>query len=365
MAEMNDEGRLVAEISPGQPIAFNTSMNDIIAPEEDDMPPVDDVTPPVNEPEDSPAPPVAEEDDAPPAPPIEEEDEDPFEGYSQAALATEALKRIRPDLIDGDIDKEMDWVEFVDKIDGYLGNTLQAGQQHLVNQTGEIQEYVEFLMSGGDPRVVETALKDVHYSKMDLEEASEEQKIGVIKAMYKEKQLGDEEIDSLVEGFKLSGKVDDMAASAVKLFDAKEKDIMKAAKLQRERDELAAKKQREELTSSINGIIDSGDVLGLSLSDNEKQELKDAFFNPTEIIEVPDGKGGTVARRFTKYQVLENEFKNDLKQQIAFAKLLLDGFKFDKVKEQGKAEGAKDIFAALDRGSGTRRVRKGYNAYLD
>lgn len=359
----DDEGRLVAEIEIGQPIAFNTSMNDIIAPEEDEAPPPEprDVTPPpAEEPEDT-QPPETPAD----PPPEEPEEDDPFEGYSQAALASEALKRKRPDLFGQDIDKEMKWEELIDTLDSYLGNTLQAGQQHLVNSTGEVKEYVEFLMGGGDPKVLETALKDVHYSKMNLEEATEDQKIDVIKAMYQEKQLGQEEIKSLIEGFKLSDKVDDMAASAVQMFDAKEKDIMKAAKKQKELDDLAATKQREELTSSINGIIESGDVLGLSLSDIEKQELKDAFFNPTEIIEVPDGKGGTVARRFTKYQVLENEFKKDLNQQIAFAKLLLDGFKFDKVKEQVKQETNSDIFRALDERSGGRRVRKGYNAYLE
>ena len=64
-------------------------------------------------------------------------------------------------------------------------------------------------------------------------------------------------------------------------------------------------------------IIDGGNILGMKLTDAEKEQLRSAYFEPTEIRQVPDGKGGTVTRRFTKYQVLEAEFKNDLEKQMA------------------------------------------------
>lgn len=362
MTENDQNEKLVAEIEVAAPIAFNTSMSDVIETEE---PEVDQTPlPETSQMEVSQEEEVVQEEVPVEQPEIQEsEEEDPYEDFSEAALITQALKKKRPDIFSDDVKKDLKWEDLIDNIDSYIANTLENGQEMILDNIGPAKDYVEFLLEGGDPKVIQDALQNTKYSQIDLEEASEEEKESVVKAMYKDLNLPEEEASALVETLKLSGKLDKKAAESVQHFDKKEKDILKAAKEEERRNKEIAEKQRQELVSNMNNIIDKGEILGLDLSDSEKKELKEAFFNPTEIVEVPDGKGGTVMRRFTKYQVLESEFKNSLEMQIAFGKLLLNGFKLSDIKEQGKRERDRDIIDILDRRKSST-IKKSNNAYL-
>ena len=371
MTDDNRELGFVAEIEVNQPpLAFNTSMSDIITHEEDGPEVLDeeDVLPTISAPlevETEVETEEEEEEEKKPDPVVEEE-ENLYEDYSEAALVGEALRKSRPDIFGNEIPKDLSWEDLIKNVDGYIDNTVQSTQSHLVNQTGDIAEYVDFLIGGGDPKTLEDALQNVKYSKLDLESATDDQKEELVAAMYKDMEVPPEEIKTLMENLKLGNKIDDKAVRAIARFDAKEKDIMKADIERKKADNQRDIEHRNQLTNSLNGIIDNGEVLGLALSEVDQNNLKEALFNPTEIREVSDGKGGTVLRKYTKYQILETEFKNSLEQQVAFAKLLIDGFKFDSIKEQGKRERDDDILNVLNnKGANASRSRKvSRNGYM-
>lgn len=405
MAE-TETGKLVAEMEVGGPIAFNTSMNDIIT--DDDIQGEEGgelivdtpggIDPNLNnensnepkpdaeihtDPEKAEAEKLAAEkaakdkkpgeagDKKPPVTLGDEEEEaarkEKYKDYSEAALASEVLKAQRPDLFGEDaIKKDMKWGEVIENIDKYIANTLRSGQEHLTGQVGKAQEYVEFLLQGGDPKTLQTALQDAKWSKIDIETATDEQKEAVVTAMYKKKDLGESEIKTIVDNIKMGKKLDDKAAEAISLFEKEEKNIIKNAKEQKRLEVVAQQNRVKKITTDINKTIESGKILGLEIDATEQQEIKDMFLKPTEIMEVPDGKGGTITKRFTKYQVLEAEFKENIEMQIAFGKLLKDGFNLGAIKNIGKIERDKDLMNLLENksGSGSTSRTSTRNAYL-
>jgi len=374
MAELEEQGNLVAEIEVGGPISFQTRMDDIISPEEEDDTLIDDKKPVVQistEPEPEPTPPVVdeeeeEEEEEPPVetvtPPIDEQ----YAEYSEAALVGVQLAKSRPDIFGEEIDKKMDWKQLISQLDGYVAKTLDSGREHILEQTAQYKDFIDFLMKGGDPAVLKDAINDGQYADLDLENATEDQLEESVRAMYMDLGLGKDETESLIETHKLSKKLNEKAQASTKHFDKKRKERLANETQQRRAQEQAHAEQVKQLTLSMNKIIDGGNILGMKLTDAEKEQLRSAYFEPTEIRQVPDGKGGTVTRRFTKYQVLEAEFKNDLEKQMAFGKLLLDGFKLDKIKEQGKEERDEDIMDLLNQRHGGNRSRQParQNAYL-
>ena len=140
MAELEEQGNLVAEIEVGGPISFQTRMDDIISPEEEDDTLIDDKKPVVQistEPEPEPTPPVVdeeeeEEEEEPPVetvtPPIDEQ----YAEYSEAALVGVQLAKSRPDIFGEEIDKKMDWKQLISQLDGYVAKTLDSGREHIV-----------------------------------------------------------------------------------------------------------------------------------------------------------------------------------------------------------------------------------------
>jgi len=312
----NNDAKLVAEIEVDSPIAFSTSMDDIVS-AEDTEDPNEEVQEGVEIPVE-PASADAEEK-------VEEQDENDeqddeessFDDYSEAALTLEALKRKNPLFSDIELEKDGEWGDFVEKLDDKI-NTLTK----------------------------------------EKEEA--------ILAMYKDMGLPDEEAKDLLETAKLNDKLDTKVSQAIKRFAKKEKEILENEKQRRELREKQQREQTQAIIDNMNSIIDNGEILGMDLSKKEREDLKDAFFKPSEVVEVPDGRGGTVLKRLTKYQVLEMEFKNSLEQQIAFGKLLIDGFKLDKIKEQTKKERDDEIINVLNGRKSSKRKRRSStrNAYL-
>lgn len=354
------DDKLVAEIEVNGPIAFNTQMDDIISTEEDDYQETEIVSDDPQEEEE-----VNEEviDQENIEKPSEEESEETYNDYSEAALVVEALKKKRPDIFNKDVKKGLKWDEFLDEVDDYIGESVKSATEYQIEMMGDAKEYVDFLLNGGDPKALQSALNNANFSKINIDEASDKDLEDLVRAMYKDLDLPDDEISDLLETAKITDKLQVKAKQAVERFKKKEQNILQAAKEEQIAIEEEQKVKRQQVTKQINDYIDSGNVLGINLSVKEKDDLKNAFFKPTEIIEVPDGKGGVEMRRFTKYQVLEAEFKNSLEKQIAFGKLLLDGFKFNNIKEQAVKERDKDILSVLNNRN-KFNSNKSKNAYV-
>jgi len=360
-----DDSKLVGEIEISPMASFATNMSDIISVDEDVETPVDDVETPVDDVETP-----ADDVEAPAEDPIEDlvqekEEEEVVDTpqTSQASIAARILEQRIPGIFGEDIDSKMDWEALINNLEDNIEKRIDSNKEAVLNSAGQAKQYVDFLLGGGSPKILERALENVQYSKLDIEQSSDEEKEMAITAMYTDMGLTSE-IPGLIEAIKLSNKLPDKTAGAVQYWDKKEKDILHNAKVQQDREDRETDRQRTSVTESMNSIIDSGNLGSMEIDTTQQTKLKDFLMNPTEIVEVSDNRGGTSLKKFTKYQKAEAEFKKSIEQQLIFANLLMGGLDLSKIKQQGKREGDENLMDLLNNQT-TKKRTKSVNRYLN
>lgn len=388
MAEIDDDSKLVASFDVGGPISLQAEMDDVITFGDEDEGEMLDGTQQglvgsvsmeggeanleSPEGEDSDDPDDYQQDDyqEDSQEDYQEDGQEDYQGediddFSDAAMVAKILDQNRPGMFE-DLKKDMQWEDLVEKLDNYVAEALHAGKDALMSEISEKADYVDFLLKGGNPQALQKALENSEYSKLDLEKATDEQKEESVRAMLLQRNYSPEDADELIESYKLKGIMDNKSEESQKFFKQREKSILQQAEENERRQQEQWKQYQLELRQNMTKIIDRKDILGIRLNDADAEQLKSDLFNPTELVDVPDGKGGFVTQRMTKYQVAEQKYKQSLDQQLAFAKLLLDGFDFTKIKNAGKIERDNELISKLNGRPGRPRRKPGTrNAYLE
>lgn len=291
----------------------------------------------------------------------DDDDDDPYREYSDAAkIAIEEIKDGTFELEEKLIPKDLD-VSTLRRL--YQKNNelkLQEEIERLSSDADEASKYVKFLLEGGDPEAVKNALQFKDLLKLDPED-EEDQKV-LIAEELKLKNLPKDEIDDLLESIIDKGKGKQRALSALNAFRKAEDDTLKYYKEQQEEVQRYQQEQYQEYVSGIKGIIDKGNVGGITLSKKDQREVYDALFTPSEIVTIQGNDGKPIRTKVTKVQALQNELNNNREKIVAFALWLLKDGNFQFAKEQGKEEDHRNLAEVLSGSKPSKEVRKRENS---
>lgn len=291
-----------------------------------------------------------------------------YDDYSESALI--ALSEIREgnfNLKEEEIPKDLDAATLRDMYRKTSELRVNEEKDQLLRQAGEAAEFVKFLMDGGDPNAVKQALSTADLVSLDLN--NEENQRKVLKSMYSQKDLPEEDVDEIVESIFDRGLGLERASQAQESLKKQQQKILERSREEQRRAEEAQKEAQKQFIDSVNQRIDSRDIGGYQISKQKAEELKKAMWEPTEIIEVPHPQTGEpVKMRATKTQALQQRINQDMDMYLAFNLWLLEGGSFDFVKEQAAQEADDDLRALLQRKSKkskTRRLKSSKNAFKD
>jgi len=280
--------------------------------------------------------------------PEEETEEDEYKDYSEAArIALLEIENGMFELDKKDIPKDLD----TDTLRRLYGKNseikLKQEVDRLAAAAGEAEKYVKFLIEGGDPQAVKSAMEFKDLLVLNPDEESD-QKI-LITQELKQKGLPDDEIEDLVSSILDKGKGKQRAETALKNFQKAENDYLENYReAQRQQAEYEQQVYNEYVTD-VKKIIGKGEISGIKISKKDQKDLYDMLFTPTEIVTVKNEVGKDVRVRATKFQVLQNEMNRDREKVLGMALWLMKGSNFDFAKQEGKEEEAENLFSVLNR----------------
>lgn len=368
---MKDDAKLVASIAAKSPIAFNTAMEDVSTPGDNDD--LEDSTNPWAQPGE-----IIEqttEDVEPPAePPAEppiEAPEDPsttregLDDFTSAALAAKVIQEKRPDLFEN-IDKTMEWDQLVDQIDNYIAETLSAGKEAQLEEIGAANRYVDFLLEGGNPQVLQEALSHANITKINLDDASDEELELIIRTDLQNRNLLPEDIDTVVEQAKVQNKLREKADPSLANLKQRENYLLQQDIQRRALEKQQAEQQRAQLIQNIETELQKDSIMGYKLDNPTRERLKEMIFTPNVVVKHIGQDGQEVTQKITRFLQLKEQFDQNIEQQVAFALLLDKGFDLSSLIAEGTVQKNDSLMDELRKRGNTNsmpRVTSG-NGYL-
>jgi hypothetical protein len=230
--------------------------------------------------------------------------------------------------------------------------TLEERALNIVKNVYKVEDpkvdgVLRFIKDGGNIEDYINLYSETNWVDVDIED--EDNATALVKTYLSSvKNLEDEEVDSLVEGYKEKGKIFNQASKIqadLKVFREKqEEDLIKS---QQE----YARIQREEYTKSVNKIretIQKGKSENIVIAKNQKNNLEDFIFSPQEI----RNDKGEVVGKATKFKQVLNTYLSDPEKMVALAYKLYEGLsdKSDKIEVASKEKSK--LAESLKRASG-------------
>ena len=383
---MNDNAKLVARIANTSPIAFETAMdnvseeeghedvpqqrnawatipNEMPLDEEEDVPILNKPQEPVEEEEPETEQSQEEQTEQPESVPDqqEESDDDQFSKYSEAALVAMQLKEARQDIFE-DVPEDMNWEALLEKIDNYIADTINTGSEYQMQQIGQANQYVKFLLEGGSPEVLQQAVEYADLTNVDINEADDQLLEQIVSTNLANKGLSRDDIDTVIKTSKLQKQLRSKAKVMQDELKEREQVMMEEDRRRREAQKYQQEQYRRKIISDINEIIESDVVRGYPLNDSLRSELKNMIFEPSIVVE-ENHQGKKVTRRITEFEKLKRAFDQDIEQQIAFAIWLKNGGRFDAtISEEKKNNRLLEELRRRENKSSMPRVTK--NRYI-
>lgn len=209
----------------------------------------------------------------------------------------------------------------------------------------DLMTTASLLQQGVDPEDIKeiSAYKRIAAASLSEDDDRNFQiKEAVIKAMYQDKGIKDSKIAKLVDDAMEEDEGDSEFKEAKSYFAKKvstmENDIKKSV----EAAEKARLADQEAKNKDIKAAIKSGDIYGTS-SDADKKKLEKFLFSQDETIK-KDGK----TYKVTGFQKALDNYNSDIKKQLTFAKLLMDGFDLSSIEDIGKNKAVDELDEALE-----------------
>ena len=207
---------------------------------------------------------------------------------------------------------------------------------------GELKNIIKFVSNGGNFYDIVSNYTSSENLNPDVDMTDETNQERVLRAILEEEGKDDELIDSQIEFYKDSGKLESIAN---KYFDKwkedREKEVEAQVEQQRLAKQQAAQNQKafkKELTTFIS---ESESVKGLSINKKDAEELPDYISNTT--VKLQDGRQITPF-----YRDLFEAFK-DKEKVVILAKLVKNGFDFGDIKKEVSTKQAREIKNELQR----------------
>lgn len=254
----------------------------------------------------------------------------------------------------------------------YLSRDIETLREQYLSQLGETAEYVQFILEGGDPSLLNDLSQAKRIASLPIDDDHpdfEKNRKIILSAYLYEKGLPEEDVRELLDTYKENNKLYNKSIEARNYFHEKDRILMEQDRLQREQEQQLQAQQVEDYRNRTNELIMRGKLGDLELNKNEQRELQRALFEPTEIIQFQNEQGHIQRAKVTKIQALQYELQNNPEKQLMLAKLLLDGLDVSKFKAEGKVAADDDLLNVLNnraqgKKSDSNRKPSGRNAWI-
>lgn len=279
----------------------------------------------------------------------EDINEDQYKDHSSVSLLALALKDINPDLIEGDVKKDLTPKELLESLQTNINKIVDTKTQEIEERYEGAANYLSLLIKGVDSQTIEYGLKLRQIGDIQLDDNTSEEDLEYIvnQGLIQKGIDDDEERKDMIETLKDKGKLYDRADKTVEAFKKLESEYVQRVMDSRKEHDRQMKAAELETKKRIQAIVEKGSAKGLPIRD--KKKLLNSIFNATETIEQIDPSGKKVLSKVSLYDVKQKEFQSDIEQQVAFVQLLLDGFDFTELVKVAKKSVNEDIIAALDK----------------
>jgi hypothetical protein len=222
--------------------------------------------------------------------------------------------------------------------------------------TKEYLDYVKFLRHGGSAEgfnELQTLENIEHVEISGNNEEAIENRMNLIMAMYRDKNVTDKRAKVLYDSLVESGEDEEEAEVAKNYFSQKRIQILQ----KQEQEYLLQEKEKQEKLKSykqnLDTIIEENNFFLAPLSKKDQESLKDYINKPTEIIVQRDNTGKERKYKVTKYQKDMMDFNKDPKKQLIFTELLRRNFNVTSVKNKIKEE----VDDELSKAFGMKKVK--------
>ncbi len=209
----------------------------------------------------------------------------------------------------------------------------------------DLLETANMLRNGVDPEDIKeiNSYKRIAAAELGDDEDRNAQITEIaIKAMYQDKGLSEKKINKLYEDAIDEDEGASEFAEAKRYFASKASKMEKEIKESQAIAERTAAEKQESINKDIKSAIKSGDIYGVK-DDSTKKKLEKFLFDQDEVVKI-EGKTFKV----TGFQKALQEYNSDIKKQLTFAKLLMDGFNLSDIEEAGKAKASDELDNLLE-----------------
>lgn len=285
-----------------------------------------------------------------------------YNDYSDTAMYALGLKQTSDVFFDIDVKKDMKPKEFLSLIETSYKSKIEAVENDLKEQYKAVETYVELLKNNREDLVVES-IRNGQYSNVEINESTPESVLeNVVKFTYSRKGIPESDTYDLISSYKDKGILDEKAKECVQYNQEYDKQLTQRAleesKVQQERFLEEQKSYKNKFIETVNTSKTLDGVI------KDKDAVIKALFEPTEVVDIQEGnKKKTI--KVPKYNVLMEEFSNNVEKQLLFVQLLLDNFSFSTVKQNARNQVNTEIMDALEDRTTKRKPKTPRNPWFD
>lgn len=267
----------------------------------------------------------------------EKVDEDYSTWSDFSLIALEQVKKGDWDLDESEIPKDLDAVTLMEMYDAQKKASIEKVQQEVIEQAGEYAKYIKYLMDGGSSEVVSDMIDLEKLITLDPED--EENQKTILTAVLELKGMEEDVIQDTIEAILDKGKGKQKTKEAIEQLASYKDNVFQSKAKEREDQIKAQKAQYDNYVNSFTKTVRAGKLGSVVIDKNKQEQIINAMFKPTEVMEVINPKTGAKEKtRVTKSTLLFREVNENPEKLAALTLWLLEGGNFEGIKEQVKSE---------------------------
>lgn len=255
--------------------------------------------------------------------------------YSASALILKAYVDEGLSIDPKDINPNLSSRELLDTIREKIREELKPDiEQEYVKQgyNDEFKQTIEFLKNGGTIEELKQSFGNKAYSQLDIDNDDDNlNKETVIKAFYMDKGFSEDKAEQILSLARDNDTLYEDAAEAQGHFVEKDQYLIQATKEQAAREQAQVQEQYDNNKKALEDVLKGKKLGNIDITDKEAKDIRSAIYDQTEVYKYTDEHGKEKQAKMTKYEALLDQYNKNPEWQLTFIKLLLDGFKFDKI----------------------------------
>lgn len=221
----------------------------------------------------------------------------------------------------------------------------EARLSSLLEQNPHTARMLEYESSGGDPeKYRETYFPQTDYNEVEITEDDVDTQRAVVKQNLLQQGFDEEDVEAQVEELETAGILEQNAQRSLKALRKRQQ--QQVEEFEQEREKLIQQRQQQQQKQYEKTVeaIDQGNIEGVNIPDNKKDEFKKYIFEPV------NEQGMTQAQ-------IDSE-SLELPQRLLIAYLNFSGYKLDEfVKKQAKNSNTRNIKDAITKSNNKENLK--------